>query len=73
MELFSDAVEEFSKSRVDKFSVKLILCALKILHKKEVKEALEETFQMKQKFPHLVVGFDAVNEEDTSLQLDQLV
>ena len=49
-----------------------IICALKFLGKDHIQKVLEDAFEVKLKYPDLVVGVDAVCEEDRWVQSKEL-
>jgi len=52
------------------FSLKLIYTSFKFMTNEQIEKQLETAFQLKQKFPNVIAGFDLVGDEATGRAID---
>ena len=64
LEIIEEVVEEVKKASPHPFEFILVITGLKIVGVSHVNKMLDHIRQGKEKFPHLIAGFDLVNEEE---------
>ena len=55
------------------FEMKIVACGLKVLGKDHIQTQIDACFEAPNYAPDMVIGFDMVNEEDFTPELDEFM
>ncbi|XP_070581355.1 adenosine deaminase 2-like [Ptychodera flava] len=69
LQRYEDANRDFLETYQDSMGSKIIFTSLRILDKPTIESVVNTAIQLRQKYPHFMVGFDLVAQEDAGRPL----
>mmetsp|Transcript_35900 Transcript_35900/g.40827 ORF Transcript_35900/g.40827 Transcript_35900/m.40827 type:complete len:472 (-) Transcript_35900:124-1539(-) len=72
IKIFQEFEEEF-KAKCPAFSIGVISIGFKAAPLEQTLEAFEECYRLRKKYPHIVMGFDLVQEENTNPETSHFI